>query len=59
MVHTWLMSSTAWVQAIEIVVGATDVSEIVGGGLGAVVSGGAVRLTVLLFAERFPAVSTA
>ena len=53
------MSSTSWVQAIEIVVGATDVTVIVGGGLGGLVSGGVVWLTVLLIIERFPAMSTA
>ena len=58
-VHTWLMLSTACGQATETLVGDNEVTDSVGGGLGGVVSGGVVRLTVLLFAERLPAMSMA
>ena len=54
-----LKSSTGCGQLSTALVGDSVVTEITGAGLGGVVSGGVVKLTVLLLAERLPAASTA
>jgi deoxyribose-phosphate aldolase len=54
-----LKSSTGCGQVSATLVGNSCVTEMTGAGLGGVVSGGVVKLTELLFADRLPAASTA
>ena len=56
--QVWVMLSTACVHETVIRVGKTACNDTTGAGLGAVVSGGVVCVTLLVGAERLPFAST-